>query len=48
MAATLPALEPLHRQSAKRTWRVFAADVDVGLDIDDTRYVSPSVVTDRQ
>lgn len=46
MAATLPALEPLHRQSAKRTWRVFAADVDAGLDIDDTRYVFLSAATD--
>lgn len=36
MAVTLPALEPLHRLSAKRTWRVFAADADAGLDIDDT------------
>ena len=46
MAATLPALEPLHRQSAKRTWRVFAADVDAGLDVDDTRYVSLSAAID--
>ena len=44
MAVTLPALEPLHRLSAKRTWRVFAADADAGLDIDGTRYVCASVL----
>jgi pleiotropic regulator 1 len=39
MAATLPALEPLYKRSAKRTWDVFAADADAGLKDDDDRCV---------
>lgn len=37
MAATLPPLEPLFKRGAKRTWDVFASEIDAGLKDEEER-----------